>query len=98
MEIEETANNASKSIDINAAVKDALHTMSVAEFRNKINPMTKYYDNYDCDSFLMDDTIDLKTKIEVLFGKMIANIIDYSKVGDIYDAMMKGNTENGSKN
>lgn len=62
---------------------DEVNRMTVAEFRNKINPTTHYYDNYDVDNFLLDDTISLKKKIEVLLGKMVAGLIDMSKLENI---------------
>ena len=61
--------------------------MTVAEFRNMINPRTHYYDNYDCDGFLLDNIIELKTKLEVLFGKFVADIIDYDKLTGVLKEM-----------
>ena len=64
-------------------VNDKASRMTVAEFRNRINPTTHYYDNYDVDNFLLDSTIGLKEKIEVLLGKMVEGLIDTSKLENI---------------
>ena len=48
---------------------------TVAEFRNKINPITGYYDQWDIDEFFMDKSISLETKIEVLFGRFIGKVV-----------------------
>lgn len=61
--------------------------MTVAEFRNKINHITHYYDKYDIDSFLQDNSIDLKTKFSTLLGKFVADLIDYSKIDEILKEM-----------
>ena len=61
--------------------------MTVAEFRNMVNPRTHYYDNYDCDGFLLDNTIDLKTKLEVLFGKFVVDTIGYDKLTGVLKEM-----------
>ena len=61
--------------------------MTVAEFRNKINHITHYYDKYDIDDFLLDNSIDLKLKFSVLFGKFIANLIDYNKIDEVLKEM-----------
>jgi len=50
--------------------------MTVVEFRNMLNPITKYYDAWSIDSFMQDKDIPVKTKIEVMFGKYIASFID----------------------
>lgn len=48
---------------------------TVAEFRNKINPVTGYYDQWDADGFFADESIPLETKIEVLFGKFVGKVV-----------------------
>lgn len=91
METNETKVDIATAIN---CIKKTLNPMTVAEFRNKINPITRYYDNYDCYSFLMDDSISLETKIEVLFGKKIAKLIDYSNIGNIRESIER-KIENG---
>ena len=71
----------------NNVEKTASSNMTVAEFRNKINNITHYYDNYDVDDFVADQTIDMKMKFNALFGKFIANIIDYEKINAIIKEM-----------
>ena len=68
-------------------VKQISNKMTVTEFRNKINHISHYYDTYDVDDFLTDDTIDLKQKFEVLLGTFVANIINYDKIKDIIKEM-----------
>lgn len=67
----------------NNAEKTASSKMTVAEFRNKINHIIHYYDNYDIDDFLTDNSIEMKMKFSILFGKMIADIVDYEKISEI---------------
>ena len=55
-----------------------LSTTTVAEYRNMVNPMTKYYDMWSIDSFVKDQSIPAKKKIEVLCGKLVADCIDES--------------------
>lgn len=47
--------------------------MTVAELRNRINPITKYYDNWSAKSFIEDNSIDLLTKIDVIYGMSYPN-------------------------
>ena len=62
-----------KKVEVANDVKPS-HDMTVAEFRNAMNPMTKYYDKWSIRSFLDDESISAKTKIEVLCGKLIAEV------------------------
>ena len=48
-------------------------SMTVAELRNRINPITKYYDNWSAKSFIEDSSIDLLTKIDVIYGMSYPN-------------------------
>ena len=57
--------------------------VTVAEFRNKINPTTHYYDNYNFDSFLNDNSISFNEKLEVILGKLAAKLVDNSKLEKI---------------
>ena len=49
-------------------------SMTVAEYRNAINHISKYYDNWSIKSFIEDISIPAKTKIEVLCGKLVARV------------------------
>lgn len=55
------------------AAKKPANTITVAEFRNFVNPTTKYYDNYLLNDFINDDSISTEKKIEVMFGKGIVD-------------------------
>ena len=60
-----------------AAAKPAEETrrMTVAEFRNGLNPVTGYYDQWDIGQFLTDQSIAVEKKLEVLFGKFIGETV-----------------------
>ena len=61
------------------AKKDVKHTkpMTVAEFRNKTNHITHYYDNYTFDSFVSDKSISSKDKFAAIYGNAIVDAIYY---------------------
>ena len=51
------------------------HQLTVAEFRNWVNPVTHYYDNYDVKSFFSDASIPWKTKMLAILGKIASEVI-----------------------
>lgn len=63
--------------------------LTVAEYRNKFNPITKYYDNWDALDFLCSTEVPAKTKIEVMLGKRIASFVDEDTLEEI-NAKLKG--------
>lgn len=69
------ASSTTKKNETSNTVKSS-SSMTVAEYRNAINHMSKYYDNWSIKSFIEDDNIHAKTKIEALFGKLVADITD----------------------
>jgi len=65
---------------------------TVAEFRNKVNPVTGYYDRWDAEGFLKDQSIPLETKIEALFGTLVAKVVaEYGteKLAELGKALIK---------
>ena len=42
--------------------------MTVAELRNRLNPVSKYYDSYNAKAFLEDPNMSFDEKFKVLFG------------------------------
>jgi len=65
----------------------AKHIVTVAEFRNGFNPITKYYDKWDINDFLQSGSIPLRTKIEVMLGKYVASFVDDKKLDEIASEM-----------
>ena len=57
--------------------------VTVAEYRNRINHITHYYDNWDFDSFWNDPSISVKQKIGVLLGEMFASVVDEDRAKEI---------------
>lgn len=49
--------------------------MTVAEFRNKTNHITHYYDSYLFDSFIKDQSIVAKDKLAVVFGQFVVDAL-----------------------
>ena len=69
--------------------KQAVSKMTVAEFRNEINHVTGYYDQWNAHDFFLDKSISHETKLEVLFGKTIANVIAAFGVGEVIALIQK---------
>ena len=69
--------------------KQAVSKMTVAEFRNEINHVTGYYDQWNAHDFFLDKSISHETKLEVLFGKTIANVITTFGVGEVISLIQK---------
>ena len=57
--------------------------VTVAEFRNRLNPITHYYDQRGYVDFFTDETIPLKEKLGALFGKAVSDAIDMDKLGEL---------------
>ena len=57
--------------------------VTVAEFRNRLNPITHYYDQRSYVDFLTDSTIPLGVKFGALFGKVVADAIDMGKLDEL---------------
>lgn len=49
--------------------------LTVAEFRNWVNPVTHYYDNYEVKSFFNDTSISWKDKMLAVLGKIASEVI-----------------------
>lgn len=60
--------------------------MTVAEFRNAVNPITGYYDWMNVDAFWADTSLSLKEKISVIFGNLVGNCIDEKKANELLAA------------
>lgn len=69
--------------------KQTVSKITVAEFRNKINHVTGYYDKWNACDFFLDKSISHETKLEVLFGKTIANVITTFGVGEVIAFIQK---------
>lgn len=66
---------ANSSTGTNAPVdtKPDFSRMTVAELRNRLNHISKYYDSYNAKAFLEDPTISDVEKVIILCGSMITD-------------------------
>lgn len=64
------------------------YTMTVAELRNFVNPMTKYYDNLPAKTFIEDVSISTYEKLHAIFGKTIDEF-STDKIKSMLDMMRK---------
>ena len=55
--------------------KDCTSLMTVAELRNYVNSMTKYYDQLPAKAFIEDEAIPDYDKICAIFGEAVAKCI-----------------------
>ena len=65
-----------KSAPVSVIVPTAnVSKMTVAELRNRVNPMTKYYDQLPAKAFIEDEAIPDYDKICAIFGEAVAKCI-----------------------
>ena len=69
------AKYASASNEKNVEVAKSSSSMTVAELRNYVNPMTKYYDMLSAKAFIEDEAIPDYDKISAIFGEAVAKCI-----------------------
>ena len=55
-------------------------SMTVAELRNYVNPMTKYYDQLPAKAFIEDGSIPLQTKVNAIYGKNLFTEMTYEQM------------------
>lgn len=63
-----TSTGVNKPVDVSPNISK----MTVAELRNRLNPVSKYYDSYNAKDFLEDPNMSFDEKLKVLFGSPIA--------------------------
>ena len=66
-----------------AATSDS--KMTVAEFRNYVNPVIHYYDTWDVKDFFSDTSISWKTKMLAILGKITSEAISEDTVKNIME-------------
>ena len=64
------AKYAAPSIEKKVEVAKTSSSMTVAELRNYVNPMTKYYDQLPAKAFINDSSISVHDKLNAIFGKL----------------------------
>ena len=69
------AKYASTSSEKKVEVSKSNSSMTVAELRNYVNPMTKYYDMLSAKAFIEDEAIPDYDKICAIFGEAVAKCI-----------------------
>ena len=69
--------------DKTAATSDS--KMTVAEFRNYVNPVIHYYDTWDVKDFFSDTSIPWKTKMLAILGKIPSEVISEDAIKQIIE-------------
>lgn len=64
---------------------ESCHPLTVAEFRNSVNPVIHYYDTWDVKDFFGDTSIPWKTKMLAILGKIPSEVISEDAVKSIIE-------------